>query len=837
MSRLVFGLGLLAIAIIATLLAPNTYYLFLLGMIAITTIVGVGLNILVGLSGQISIGHAGFFAIGAYAGVIAMTGAGWNFWFALGAGAISAAVTGAALAAPALRVTGPYLAMITIAFGIIVERVLIEWVGLTGGFGGISNIPKPTLFGLQPAMRDVVLVVILIAFGSLLFFAGLKQHVWGKAFQAVRDDEIAATAVGLNTLVVRVVAFALSAGFTGLAGVFFAAAVGFISPDSFTFHRSILFLLVAIVGGLGSVEGALIGAVVLVLLPEFLHDFAEYQLLVFGGLLLLTLWLAPNGVMSLLGRLSNRLPGRFANLSSEGKPPLKPLATPPSHIPALAVRRQRPDSLTVEQVSIQFGGIRAVDQVDLTATAGHITAVIGPNGAGKTTLLNLISGFYQSQTGQIHLGQTDLTQLSSLKIARRGVTRTFQATRLFSSLSVLDNLRLAQTGGQLGSVLGALTGGLRASQSYKPLLELLAFVGYGGDGHQLAGSLPFVDRRLVEIARALATGPEVLLLDEPAAGLGKEDKARLADLIRRIAQAGLKVILIEHDMDLVMGTSDQVVVLDSGQRICTGSPTQVQQNPAVLEAYLGVSDANLSRPALSDPAPLLQIQQLVTGYDRLRVLHKISLTVNQGELVAVIGANGTGKSTLLKTISGLLPVWSGQMQFDGKELHGIASHRMAAIGMVLVPEGRQVFTELSVQDNLRLGAFHRQDSQVEADVQSVLDRFPRLRQRQQQRAGLLSGGEQQMLAIARGLMAQPKVLLLDEPSLGLAPKLVASLYKTLAGLRDEGMTILLVDQMATLALSVADHAYLLEAGEIVRSGTAQEMQRDPEIAQAYLGRQ
>ncbi len=837
MSRLVFGLGLLAIAIIATLLAPNTYYLFLLGMIAITTIVGVGLNILVGLSGQISIGHAGFFAIGAYAGVIAMTGAGWNFWFALGAGTISAAVTGAALAAPALRVTGPYLAMITIAFGIIVERVLIEWVGLTGGFGGISNIPKPTLFGLQPAMRDVVLVVILIAFGSLLFFAELKQHVWGKAFQAVRDDEIAATAVGLNTLVVRVVAFALSAGFTGLAGVFFAAAVGFISPDSFTFHRSILFLLVAIVGGLGSVEGALIGAVVLVLLPEFLHDFAEYQLLVFGGLLLLTLWLAPNGVMSLLGRLSNRLPGRFANLSSEGKPPLKPLATPPSHIPALAVRRQRPDSLTVEQVSIQFGGIRAVDQVDLTATAGHITAVIGPNGAGKTTLLNLISGFYQSQTGQIHLGQTDLTQLSSLKIARRGVTRTFQATRLFSSLSVLDNLRLAQTGGQLGSVLGALTGGLRASQSYKPLLELLAFVGYGGDGHQLAGSLPFVDRRLVEIARALATGPEVLLLDEPAAGLGKEDKARLADLIRRIAQAGLKVILIEHDMDLVMGTSDQVVVLDSGQRICTGSPTQVQQNPAVLEAYLGVSDANLSRPALSDPAPLLQIQQLVTGYDRLRVLHKISLTVNQGELVAVIGANGTGKSTLLKTISGLLPVWSGQMQFDGKELHGIASHRMAAIGMVLVPEGRQVFTELSVQDNLRLGAFHRQDSQVEADVQSVLDRFPRLRQRQQQRAGLLSGGEQQMLAIARGLMAQPKVLLLDEPSLGLAPKLVASLYKTLAGLRDEGMTILLVDQMATLALSVADHAYLLEAGEIVRSGTAQEMQRDPEIAQAYLGRQ
>lgn len=836
MNRLVFGLGLLAIAIVATLLAPNTYYLFLLGMIAITTIVGVGLNILVGLSGQVSIGHAGFFAIGAYAGVIAMTGAGWNFWLALGAGAIAAAGTGAALAAPALRVTGPYLAMITIAFGIIVERVLVEWVGLTGGFGGISNIPKPTLFGLEPAMRDVVLVVILVAFGSLLSFAGLKQHAWGKAFQAVRDDEIAATAVGLNTLVVRIVAFALSAGFTGLAGVFFAVAVGFISPDSFTFHRSILFLLVAIVGGLSSIEGALIGAVILVLLPEFLHDFAEYQLLVFGGLLLLTLWLAPNGMMSLLGRFSAWLPARFSSPFSGKKSPLKPLATSPSYIPSLTVRRQCPDSLTVEQVGIQFGGIRAVDQVDLTATAGRVTAVIGPNGAGKTTLLNLISGFYRSQTGQIHLGQTNLTRLSSLQIARRGVTRTFQATRLFGSLSVLDNLRLAQTGGQLGSVLGALTGGLRSRQTHKPLLELLAFVGYRGDGRQLAGSLPFVDRRLVEIARALATGPEVLLLDEPAAGLGKEDKGQLANLIRRIAQAGLKVVLIEHDMDLVMGISDQVVVLDSGQRICTGSPAQVQQNPAVLEAYLGVSDANLTRPALSDPAPLLQIQQLVTGYDRLQVLHDISLTVSQGELVAVIGANGTGKSTLLKTIGGLIPAWSGQVQFNGQNLSGTASHLMAALGIVLVPEGRQVFAELSVQDNLRLGAFHRKDSQIEADIQSALDRFPRLRQRQHQRAGLLSGGEQQMLAIARGLMAQPKVLLLDEPSLGLAPKLVASLYETLAELRDEGMTILLVDQMATLALSVADHAYLLEAGQIIRSGTAQAMRRDPEIAQAYLGR-
>ena len=814
-------LSIAALIILAIFLAQNTYQLYVLGTIAITTLVGVGLNILTGLSGQVSIGHAAFLAIGGYASSLLMTELEWNFWPAMVVAVVLAAVTGILLAAPALRVRGPYLAMMTIAFGIIIERVSIEWVGLTGGFGGVMNIPKPKLLGLQPALRDVVLLAWIVAILALVSFAALKNSDWGRAWQAVRDDEIAATAVGLNTLQVRLIAFALSAAFTGLAGGFFASVVGFISPSSFTFHRSILFLLVVILGGLGTVAGSVLGAIVLTILPELLGDFAEYQLLFFGVLLLLTLWLAPAGIAS------------FLKFWQRDRPIYPPDTA--TDLPALLLTRDR-TPLIAENMVIRFGGVRAVDNVSLTAEAGTITAIIGPNGAGKTTLLNLLTGFYTSESGSVSLDRVDLTGKNTLEITRAGLSRTFQTTRLFDSLSVLDNLKVADTGDRLSNIFKALLGwGKFKTATELRLSELLAFVGYQGNIHAAADSLSFGDRRLVEIARALATSPGVILLDEPAAGLGQQQRNWLAKLLRRLAQAGITVIVIEHDINLVMEIADRVVVLEEGRVICNDIPVRVQSDRRVLEAYLGVSHDEINAPASNSNTPILAVENLTVNYGKLEVLHDISLEVRQGELVAVVGANGAGKTTLLKSIAQLLTPRSGRVLWRGENLTKLAPQQLASKGVVSIPEGRQVFARLSVIDNLRLGAFQRRDARIDADIEAMLDRFPALKPLQHQPAGLLSGGEQQMLAISRGLMAKPQILLLDEPSLGLAPQLVASLYETLASLCEEGISILLVDQMPQLAFSVAHRLYLLETGKIVQTGTAEKLSQNSAVISSYLG--
>jgi ABC-type branched-subunit amino acid transport system ATPase component len=543
----------------------------------------------------------------------------------------------------------------------------------------------------------------------------------------------------------------------------------------------------------------------------------------FGVLLLLVLWIAPTGMAGAAAALRARLSQRGAQsgpVRADGE--------------RVARFLSRPDNapLAVENLSVSFGGNRAVSEVTLSAQPGQVTSLIGPNGAGKTTLLNLVSGFYLPEAGRVALGAVEITGAASHAAARSGVARTFQTSQLFSGMSVRENLlvalhRASLSGGQAHA----------ASDAHALTDALLAWVGYTGSADRPAGELPHVDRRLVEVARALATRPGVVLLDEPAAGLSSEDTERLGAVLRRIAALGLAVLIIEHDMQLVMGISDRIFVLDAGRLIAQGTATEVQNNPAVRRAYLGEGEfaAVAARaPGERRATEALAVQNLTTGYGASPVLEGVSLAVREGELVALLGANGAGKSTLMRAIVGLHRPVEGSVFFAGREVGHAEAHAIARSGLTLVPEGRQVFPELSVDDNLRLGAYAKPPL-TEARVAELYRLFPRLATLRGRRAGLLSGGEQQMLALARGLAADPKVLLLDEPSLGLAPAIVNELFGALAQLRAEGRTILLVDQMARMALSLADRAYVLSAGRIVFAGTAAELKDNPLLERAYLG--
>jgi branched-chain amino acid transport system ATP-binding protein len=806
----------------------NSYYVFVLTNVALLALAGIGLNIVLGLTGQMSFGHGAFYAIGAYAAGILTTKAGLGFWMAWPLAIVMSAGMGALVALPALRVTGPYLAMITIAFAFIVEHGLIEASFLTGGQNGLMGITAPAVFGVQGEQAVAILAMLAVSV-ALAGFAWLSRGTWGAAMRAVRDSETACESLGLSPLVVKTVAFAASAACAGAAGALFAPLSGFIAPNSFGFMQSILFVLVVLIGGRGAVAGPLIGAVVVGLLPELLASLEEYRLLFFGALLLVVLWVAPQGVVGLIGTLARRL-GRAPAGQGGLVMPLSAHAAPP-----LAVRPRAP--LTVDGLTMQFGGLLAVDQLGFTARQASVTSLIGPNGAGKSTALNMLSGFYRATRGEFALGTRVLAGRSALQIARGGLARTYQTSLLFDSLSVEDNVALAMTRGRLGGLLGAAR--LRSQDTRRRVGELLAWCGYAGPAGKRAGDLAHVDRRLVEIARALALDPDFVLLDEPAAGLSREDKSRLARLLRRIADTGLGVLIVEHDMALVMGISDHIVVLDAGRHLASGTPEEVRANREVQQAYLGESfgapEASAA-PAPRTPGPeMLGVSALVAGYGAEAVLHGIDLQVRRGEVVALLGANGAGKSTLMSALSGLhRPLMAGGIHLDGVDLAQVGTEAIVALGMVLVPEGRQVFPELSVLDNIRLGAFLRQDGR-EARVEAMLERFPRLRERLHQRAGLLSGGEQQMLAIARALMAQPRILLLDEPSLGLAPKVIADLFAALDQLRKEGMTILLVDQMAGLALALADRAYVLENGRVVAHGSAADIAANGGLAAAYLG--
>jgi ABC-type branched-subunit amino acid transport system ATPase component len=495
--------------------------------------------------------------------------------------------------------------------------------------------------------------------------------------------------------------------------------------------------------------------------------------------------------------------------------------------------------LTVEKVSVRFGGVQALDGVDLSVRTGTVTGLIGPNGAGKTTLFNVITGLQSPTRGAVHLDDQDITKMRPHRRARLGISRTFQRLEMVGALSARENVQLAAEA-QASRVPEGLT-------LHQWVAQLLERVGVASVADEPADTLPTGLARLVEVARALATRPAFVLLDEPSSGLDRAETEALGRVLLSLAAEGVGVLLVEHDMGLVMSTCEHVVVLDYGEVIAGGDPGTIKNDPAVQQAYLGtaepVDDGTRPGPPVAAPAreaawgreapPALELKDVRAAYGRIEVLHGVSLAVRDGAVCALLGPNGAGKSTLLKVISGRLPVTGGSVSIAGEPLVRPRPARLARQGICAIPEGRAVFPNLTVTENLLMCTYRGDGLSADVIEQKTFERFPRLGQRRKQLAGTLSGGEQQMLALARAMFTHPRLLLLDEISMGLAPTLVDSLYDTVGQLvADEHLTVLVVEQFAHKALALATDAAVLIHGEIAKTGTPEEI--GDYVSSAYL---
>jgi len=829
-------IGVLALGVLPLLMPLLGLTVNTASVTVILAIAALGLNLLVGYTGLTSFGHAAWFGIGAYVAAIAQKN--WlhgQIFLPILASLGFVAVLSTAVGFLILRRRGVYFSLLTLALCALSYAVAFRWTAVTGGEDGLGGLQRGAIgpLSLDNALAYYALVA-LTGVGVLYVVLRVVRSPFGHVLVAIRENQQRATFQGYAVERYKLGAFVLSASVTALAGALLGFQNYLVSAEGVTVAFSGELLAMVVIGGMHHILGPALGALFFVLFRELFSMWSGNWLLWFGLVFVGFVLYSPGG-----------LAGIWAKLKRAWRPA-------PEEAAAMSQRRTyeglplpgclRPGAskgvvLEVDHVHKHFGGIRAVEDASLAVRAGEIHALIGPNGAGKTTFFNVVSGLFSPEAGSVSLCGEPVQGQEAHRICQHGLARSFQITNLFKGLTIYENLRLSVQARHRGR-FDAWRDVDSYSEIHDETAELLKFLGLQGIEEFRGGELSYGGQRLVDLGIALGSKPRILLLDEPLAGLAAAERERVCALVKNVA-SGIPVLIVEHDIDRVLGFSDVVTVMNQGQVLMSGTPQEVRGDRRVQEVYTGTGAPPATGGDRGDALarePLLRCRDVNAFYDKSHILNDASMEVREGEIVALLGRNGAGKSTLLKTLAGLVRPASGKIDFAGRDITGWPAPEIARLGIGYVPQGRGMFAGMTVAENLALGRLGRATDGRDGVVWSeeeIYEHFPRLRERRHVAADYLSGGEQQMAAVARALSGNVRLLLLDEPFEGLAPAIVQELFRVFDRLRRR-ISIVIVEHNLDLVLALADRAFALERGAVFHHGPAEALLTDLDYRKQIL---
>ena len=811
------------VLLVLTLIAPSLGFpISKLTEIIIYTLYALGVNLLVGYTGLVPFGASVFFGCSTYfVAVFLLHGYGDEF-VAILAGVAASVVMAFLLGLLILRRRGLYFSLLTLAASQIAFEVAYKWTNVTGGENGLQDVP---LSVLNTPMRLHIFVLA----STVVVMAGLWRlaHApFGRALQGVRDNEQRMNCLGYNTARLKLVAFCLCGGVVGLAGGLLSLLLRGAYADNLGWEHAGDALLMTVLGGVHQFLGPLWGAIAFITLQDQLSAITSNWWLIFAPIIIILALASPEGIHGLVQRLMKR--SRWT-LVRDGIP-MRPDVIAAYRPNDVALDRNQA-ILTVRGLTNRFGSLYTARNIDLDIMPCQLHSFIGPNGAGKTTFFNILTGMLRPTEGKVTFLGSDITRMPIYSRVRLGMSRSFQIVSVFPNLTAFENVRLAVQA-RVRHQQGFFWRNAYADSTINARTwTLLAAVGLEDRGAETCMNLSHGEQRLLEISISLATDAKLLLLDEPLAGLAEADRKIVGALIRRLADAHA-VLLIEHDMDRVLSLSDRITVLHQGALIADGKPSEVANNPAVISAYLGEPKEAQEVQAIAKGTvgkPVLEVKGLCAGYAGSSILHNLNFTIHEGEAVAILGRNGVGKSTTLNSLMGTVDISAGEIILDGKNIAGAKTFEINRLGLSLVPEGRRLFPNLTVLENLRIAA-----RPGGATLDEIYELFPKLKILLKSRASALSGGERQMVAVARALMAPSRVILLDEPFEGLAPAIVKEVMAAIVRLRRK-VSLVIVEHHAESVLSIADRAIVLVNGEVAFAGTAAELAADEPLQAKLLG--